>query len=113
MHDEPVDLDARRGRAGLIETENRRKSLHDRGAEKAANEAGHAAVDEADDLAEATGSWVSAADKARHLLRQYARTREGRIPAQSRMIERTLNDLSVLIDTARKEAQEAGKEGED
>ena len=134
MHDEPVDLDARRGRAGLIATENRRKTLHDRGAEARACTTGDTVEAEpgsqpeatqpappaaalaaplAPPLAEPMASWVKGAAKARYLLLQYARTREGQTPTQARLIEQTLKDLSVLVDAAQEAAQKASEEGEE
>gem|GEM_PF-3041092 len=125
MGNEPVDLDERRGRAEKIATEERRKTLYDREIDDAAalspsagddrpapldeaggplDEAG-GPLDEAGgplDEAEGPGGpmtpWTEAALKARHLLVQYAQTREGRIPAQSRLIEETVRDLSDLLE---------------
>lgn len=138
MHDEPVDLDARRGRAGLIATENRRKTLHDRGAEAGAGTTGDRVEAEpgsepeatqpvppaaplatplatplAPPLAEPLASWVKGAAKARYLLLQYARTREGQTPMQARLIEQTLKDLSVLVDAAQETTEKASEEGEE
>lgn len=80
----------------MIETEKRRKSMHDRKQTDQPTPAG-AAPEEPPALAEPMASWVAAATQARHLLLQYAQTREGRIPAQSRLIERTMSDLTDLI----------------
>lgn len=111
MGNEPVDLDERRGRAEKIATEERRKTLYDRENDDAAalspsagddrpaplDEAG-GPLDEAEGPAGPTTPWTAAALKARHLLVQYAQTREGRIPAQSRLIEETVRDLSDLLE---------------
>jgi len=120
VHDEPVDLDARRGRAGLIATENRRKMLHDRGtgaddtAVRAAENAEHELeVIQPALLGEPMASWVAGAAKARYLLLQYARTREGQTRTQARLIKQTLNNLSALVDAAQETAEKAGEEGEE
>jgi len=118
LGNEPVDLDERRGRAEKIATEERRKTLYDREIDDAAalspsagddrpaplDEAGgpldeaEGPLDEAEGPAGPTTPWTEAALKARHLLVQYAQTREGRIPAQSRLIEETVRDLSDLLE---------------
>ena len=118
MGNEPVDLDERRGRAEKIATEERRKTLYDREIDDAAalspsagddrpaplDEAGGPSGEAGGPLDEAEGPggpmtpWTEAALKARHLLVQYAQTREGRIPAQSRLIEETVRDLSDLLE---------------
>lgn len=122
MHDEPVDLDARRDRAGLIATENRRKTLHDSEPGAGANGTGGRAAKEAEQgveviqpalLGEPLASWVAGAAKARYLLLQYARTREGQTRTQARLIKQTLNDLSALVDAAQETAEMAGEEGEE
>ena len=111
LGNEPVDLDERRGRAEKIATEERRKTLYDREIDDAAalspsagddrpaplDEAG-GPLDEAEGPAGPMTPWTEAALKARHLLVQYAQTREGRIPAQSRLIEEAVRDLSDLLE---------------
>ncbi len=106
LENEPVDLDDRRGRAEKIATEERRKTLYDREIDDATEPAsvGGDDVPAPVNFADKPGMdgpmapWSAAASKARHLLVQYAQTREGRIPAQSRLIEETVQDLSDLLE---------------
>ena len=97
LNDDPVDLDNRRSKSGLMETDIRRKALKAFEADQKALRLRQEELEE-QLLAEPAETWPEAAAKAQYLLRQYADTNEAQHEQRQDLIERALSDLTRLME---------------
>ena len=84
MTDDPVDLDAHRGMAGLKATEIRRQQLHDFQADQDALRERQEQLEKL--LAAPAQTWPEAAVKAQYLIQLFAATPEAQDPRRKRLI---------------------------
>lgn len=84
MTDDPVDLDEHRGMAAQKETETRRQEELERLL-----------------MAAPAESWPEAAAKAQYLIQLFAATPGAQDPRRKELIAHTLDDLSLLCDSAK------------
>lgn len=98
MTDDPIDLDARRGRTAMKETEIRRQRLYEFQIDREALRARQEELEAS--LAAPAGSWLEVAAKAQYLIKLFAATSEAQDPRRQDLIARTLEDLNRLSEDA-------------
>lgn len=99
MIDDPVDLDAHRGMAGLKATEVRRRQVHDFQADQAALRHRQEELEKL--LSAPAETWPEAAAKAQYLIQLFAATPEAQDSRRKKLIAHTLEDLNRLCDSAK------------
>jgi len=99
MTDDPIDLDARRGRTSMKETEIRRQRLYEFQIDRDALRARQEELEVA--LAAPAGSWPEVAAKAQYLIKLFAATAEAQEPRRKDLIAQTLEDLNRLCESAK------------